>query len=86
MKSIAQFVSASSALTGTMAMFRTLRQASNVPARRFPPPWTVEDHNYACFGFAGQDDAAVLAPAPVQHFVVESNLRMQTDVRRRKSS
>jgi hypothetical protein len=20
-----------------------------VPARRFPPPWTVEDHNDACF-------------------------------------
>jgi hypothetical protein len=20
-----------------------------MPARRFPPPWTVEDHNRACF-------------------------------------
>jgi len=20
-----------------------------MPARRFPPPWTVEDHNDACF-------------------------------------
>ncbi len=20
-----------------------------MPDRRFPPPWTVEDHNHACF-------------------------------------
>jgi len=27
----------------------TTRIAGPCPARRFPPPWTVEEHNDACF-------------------------------------
>ena len=43
-----------------------------MPDRRFPPPWTVEDHNDACFivkegsqrGENEADEAGERPPAP----------------------
>jgi hypothetical protein len=30
-----------------------------MPSRRFPPPWTVEDHNDACFIVKDKNSFAV---------------------------
>jgi len=50
-----------------------------VTNRRFPPPWTAEYHNDACFVLPAKMTPRRAGPRRWLSIVVESNLRMQTD-------